>query len=117
VEYDLVTCHFPLSKDSLKRIAPILARNICRSLGSTATHLAHNALGVFAGSISFRGKIWDFSAPHAVLAAAGRQLVFLKNDPFPFRELASRPCDLPNLAGTKAFLRHALPLFENHARA
>jgi myo-inositol-1(or 4)-monophosphatase len=115
-EYEFVTCHFPIPQDSFDRIAPILMRNNCRSLGSAASHLSRNALGVFAGSISLRGKIWDFSAPYAVLAAAGRQLVFLKNDPFPFREITSRPSDLPNLAGTKAFLRHALPLFDGYAR-
>jgi myo-inositol-1(or 4)-monophosphatase len=114
--HDFATFHFPLTEEQTAILKPLLTRITGRALGSSAAHLAYNALGVFSGSVMFKGKIWDVAAGNALLVASGRQMVFLKKDPFPFRELPSHPDDLPNLAGTAAFLRFTLPLFETENR-
>ncbi|MDR0535307.1 MAG: inositol monophosphatase family protein [Puniceicoccales bacterium] len=111
-----VTMHFPLGDRYLTRLAPLLRHSTARCLGTSALHYAYNALGVFDGSFGCRGKVWDVAAGHALLAAVGRRMVFLEpKEPFPLREISSDPPSLVNLAGTEAYLRYTLPLFEDNA--
>jgi myo-inositol-1(or 4)-monophosphatase len=110
--HDFVSLHFPLPDEYLHRLEPLLRFCTARCMGSSATHLTYNALGCFTGSFSLRGKVWDVAAGHAILAGAGRRVIFPKTDPFPLREISNDPPSLPHLAGTEAFLRFALPLFQ-----
>jgi myo-inositol-1(or 4)-monophosphatase len=106
-----VALPLPLQQHYLERLQPLLTRNPARALGSSATHLVLNALGIFEGCFSVRGKVWDIAAGHALLSATGRRVIYLETQPFPLRELTPTPPNLPLLAGTEAFLRFMLPLF------
>ncbi|MDR2863729.1 MAG: inositol monophosphatase [Puniceicoccales bacterium] len=110
-----VTLHFPQSAENLRRLAPLLSHSTGRCLGSAALHFVYNVLGVVDGSFCHSGKVWDIAAGHAQLAAVGRRMIFLETDPFPLHALLPKPPNLPNLAGTEAFLRFTLPLFEKTA--
>ncbi|MDR1497534.1 MAG: inositol monophosphatase [Puniceicoccales bacterium] len=107
----IVSLSLPLSERYLKCLSPLLTRNPARCFGSAATNLTYTALSVFDGSFSMRCKVWDISAGHALLAGAGRQIVYLEAQPFPLRELTASPPNFPFLAGTEAFLRFTVPLF------
>lgn len=107
---ELVSLHLPIREEYSLQLSPLLQRNTGRCLGSSALHLAYNALGHFSGSFSHSTKVWDLAAGHAVLAAVGRRMIFLGPGPFPLRSLPPRPPNLPNIAGTEAFLRFTLPL-------
>ena len=107
---ELVSLHLPIKENYLLQLSPLLQRNTGRCLGSSALHLAYNALGYFSGSFSHNTKVWDLAAGHAVLAAVGRRMVFTEVDPFPLRSLPPKPPNLPNIAGTEAFLHFTLPL-------
>lgn len=109
---EFVSFHFPMDDEYLRRLAPLLKYSTVRCMGSSAIHLAYNALGLLSGSFAHRGKVWDVAAGHAVLAGAGRRVVFTRTDPFPLRSIAHEPPCVPHLAGTEAFLRFALPLFK-----
>jgi myo-inositol-1(or 4)-monophosphatase len=111
----MVTLHLPQPADTLRRLTPLLEYSTVRCLGSAATHFTYNVLGVFDGSFFSSCKVWDIAAGHALLAAVGRRMVFLKTEPFPLRSFPPVAVPLPNLAGTEAFLRFTLPLFEKPA--
>lgn len=108
----LVTFHFPMPEEHLRKVTPLLLRNTARCLGSAALNLAYNALGHFDGAVDHNTKVWDIAAAHALLAAAGRRMVFLVPDPFPLRQFSPQPENLIFLAGNENFLRDALPLLK-----
>ncbi len=108
----LVTFHFPMPEEYLRKLTPLLLKNTARCLGSAALNLAYNALGHFDGGVDHNTKVWDIAAAHALLAAAGRRMVFLEREPFPLRQFSPRPENLVFLAGGENFLRAALPLLK-----
>jgi len=115
-----VTIHLPVPPAFAGPVERLMRGSTGRAFGSAAIHFAYNALGIFDGSLTIKGKVWDLAAGHALLSAVGRRTLFLGTDPFPLRELSATPPNLPCIAGTEAFLRFALPLFtgpENNAHA
>lgn len=106
-EHSLISLHFPLRQHELLELTPFTSVNALRCQGSAALNLAYNAFGAIDGSIDHFTRVWDIAAAYAMLIAAGREIVFLKNKPFPLREISA---DMPKLrwfAGTRSFLARA----------
>lgn len=81
----LIGLHFPLSETDLTALAPLLAKAKVRSFGSIALATALTATGYLAGMFETKGHLWDYAAGVALLLAAGRELAFQGQAPFPLR--------------------------------
>ena len=106
-EHSLISLHFPLKQHELLELAPLTSVNALRCQGSAALNLAYNAFGAVDGSIDHFTRVWDIAAAYAMLLAAGRRIVFLKNKPFPLREISADMPKLRWIAGTRGFLARA----------
>ena len=105
--HSLISVHFPLKPHEIMELMPLITVNALRCQGAAALNLAYNAFGALDGSIDHFTRVWDIAAACAMLSAAGRKIVFLKNNPFPLREISA---DMPKLrwfAGTRAFMSRA----------
>lgn len=110
----LVSFHFPMKGRHFAVASDFLATNPVRCSGSCALNLAYNALGRLDGSADHNTKVWDVAAACALLAASGRRIVFLGEQPFPLRRFTKAPANLAFLCGTDAFLTRATRLYEDH---
>lgn len=52
-------------------------------------------------------RVWDVAAAYAMLIAAGRKIVFIKNKPFPLRQISAEMPKLRWYAGTRSFIARA----------
>lgn len=109
----LVSFHFPMKAPHFAVAADFLATNPVRCSGSCALNLAYNALGRLDGSADHNTKVWDVAAACALLAAAGRRIVFLGEQPFPLRRFTETPARLVFVCGSEAFIARALALYAN----
>lgn len=64
------------------RAMPLPWPGKCRSLGSTAAHLAHVAAGGGAATVIGRWAMWDVGCGVLLVSEAGRQVIDLTGDPF-----------------------------------
>lgn len=103
----IIGMHFPLGKEGLPRITPLLERFRVRSLGSGALNLTYTALGLLDGCIDYKVKVWDVAAAVALLRAAGRSIVFLEANPFPLADFHVNSPFLPLFAGSVEFCAEA----------
>lgn len=103
-EHSLISLHFPLKQHELLELTPITSVNALRCQGSAALNLAYNAFGAIDGSIDHFTRVWDIAAAYAMLIAAGRKIVFIKNKPFPLRQISSEMPKLRWFAGTRSFI-------------
>lgn len=108
----LVSFHFPMKDVHFTVAASFLATNPIRCSGSCALNLTYNALGILDGSGDHNTKVWDVAAACALLAASGRRIVFLGEQPFPLRSFAVKPARLTFVCGSSGFLARALELYE-----
>lgn len=106
-EHSLISLHFPLKQHELLELAPLTSVNALRCQGAAALNLAYNAFGAIDGSIDHFTRVWDIAAAYAMLIAAGREIVFVKNKPFPLREISAEMPKLRWFAGTRSFLARA----------
>jgi myo-inositol-1(or 4)-monophosphatase len=81
----MVAVHFPLAAGRGAQLTALLEQYRVRSLGSAALHLAYSALGRLDGFFDEKVRIWDIAAGLALLAAAGKQVRWLSDQPFPLR--------------------------------
>ena len=96
--------HFPLPAEQTLALHDLLSTYRVRSLGSAALNLAYTALGFLDGCVDFKVKVWDLAAGHALMEAAGRQMVYLEASPFPLQQFHAHAPNLPFCAGTPAAL-------------
>lgn len=76
-----------------------LDRYVCRSLGSTALHLAWVAAGRLDAALADNPRLWDLAAGWALLRAARRDMVKLDGTPiFPLDVAAYAGEELPLVA-------------------
>lgn len=81
----MIGFHSPYDK-TYARHAQTLVENIkIRGLGSSTLHLAYVAVGILDGTVDHNVKVWDIAAAVPLCLAAGGEVQFLKNDPFPLR--------------------------------
>lgn len=100
----VVGVHFPLPANQLETFAPMLSKLRLRSLGSGALNLAYTAMGVLDGCIDFKVKVWDIAAAAALMSAVGREIRFLRNEPFPLAEFHADALGIAYVAGSPAFM-------------
>ncbi len=96
--------HFPVKRETLLALAPLLTVNPFRCQGSAALNLAYNAFGAIDGSIDFKTKVWDIAAAYAMLIASGRAIRFIKNNPFPLKNICHKMPAIQWFAGTTYFM-------------
>ena len=106
-EHSLISLHFPLKQHELLELTPFTSVNALRCQGSAALNLAYNAFGAIDGSIDHFTRVWDIAAAYAMLIAAGRKIVFIKNKPFPLRQISAEMPKLRWYAGTRSFIARA----------
>jgi len=100
----IIALHFPLPEGRADTLKPILEHFRVRSLGSAALHLAYVALGRLDGVFDERVRLWDIAAAVALLQAAGLEIRFLGNSPFPVRRVVLKGPYIQYFAGTPDFL-------------
>ncbi|MGF1452466.1 MAG: inositol monophosphatase family protein [Opitutales bacterium] len=98
--------HFPLKAEELAALGPLLKTYRVRSFGSSALNLALAALGKLDGAYDGKVHVWDIAAGCALIEAAGGEVCFLRNDPFPLQLFHVRAPHLRLIAGSPAFLAH-----------
>lgn len=108
----LVSFHFPMKEPHWNVAEAFLRTNPIRCSGSCALNLTYNALGILDGSADHNTCVWDIAAACALLAAAGRRIVFLKTQPFPLRRFEQTPVKLAFVSGSTGYLEKALGLYE-----
>jgi myo-inositol-1(or 4)-monophosphatase len=101
----IVALHFPLPRERVGQLAPLLETYRVRSLGSASLHLAYVALGRIDGAFDERVRLWDVAAACALLQAGGQQIRFLDASPFPVRELKTDSPFIRYIAGSEGFLQ------------
>jgi myo-inositol-1(or 4)-monophosphatase len=100
----IVAVHFPLPAGRTGDFARLLETYSVRSLGSAALHLAYTALGRLDGSLEEGARIWDIAAAVCLMQAAGKDIRFLGQCPFPFRSFAMKDPFIRYMAGNLQFL-------------
>lgn len=100
----IVGLHFPLPQDRASQLAPLLERYRVRSLGSAALQLAYVALGRLDGALDERVRIWDIAAAVCLIMAAGREIRYLDESPFPLESFDPQGPFIRYMAGDTAFL-------------
>ncbi len=103
-EHSIISMHFPVKRETLLALAPLLTVNPFRCQGSAALNLAYNAFGAIDGSIDFKTKVWDIAAAYAMLIASGRAIRFIKNNPFPLKNICHKMPAIQWFAGTTYFM-------------
>ena len=101
----VVALHFPLPAGRTLQLQPMLEQYRVRSLGSAALHLAYLALGRIAGAIDERVRAWDIAAAVCLLEAAGLQIRYLDEPPFPLQRLDMQGPPIRYVAGVPAFMK------------
>jgi myo-inositol-1(or 4)-monophosphatase len=100
----IVALHFPLPEGRSGILAELLDGYRIRSLGSAALHLTYVALGRVDGSFDEKVRLWDIAAGVCLLLAAGMEIRFLTDDPFPVHGFHMNSPSLRYFAGSPAFL-------------
>lgn len=104
-EDEIIGVQFPLKKNTLDKIIPILERYKIRALGSS-TLLALLVRNYYLiGSVDMRAKIWDISAVYAFSLGTNRNFHFIENNPFPLEEFHPKTSKCPHIYGDKRFLK------------
>ncbi|MFT4900860.1 MAG: myo-inositol-1(or 4)-monophosphatase [Lentimonas sp.] len=106
----MVGLHFPIERNLLKQLEPILTKYRVRSLGSGALSAAYVATGYLTAVIDHRVKVWDIAAAHALCAAVGIHFYFIANAPFPLKSFHPRMDFCPYYAGTAEFVEELAAL-------
>ncbi len=101
----VIGVQFPLEAERLQRLEPLLREYRCRSLGSGTLIAAYTALGIFAGAVDYRVKVWDFAAAYAICGGSGREFQFIGESPFPMSAFHPKMAANPYYAGREEFCR------------
>lgn len=101
----IVSLHFPLKKEHIKKLDLILTNRI-RSLGSGTLSLAYTALGITEGCIDYTLKIWDFAAAYAILLGAKGSFVFIGESAFPMKKFSVNQPKIAFYAGSASFCEY-----------
>jgi myo-inositol-1(or 4)-monophosphatase len=100
----VIALHFPLPEGRSEGLSSLLETYRIRSLGSAALHLAYVALGRLDGALDERVRIWDIAAACALLGAAGKEIRFIGEQPFPAKAFALDAPFIRYYAGSPDFL-------------
>ncbi len=94
---------FPLPPSRVEALKPLLHKERIRSLGSGTMTGVYVALGLLAGAVDFRVKVWDIAAFMAFFEATGTQCFFPEGSPFPLRSFDPAMAPTPYVAGSQGF--------------
>lgn len=100
----IIGLHFPLPENRAAALAPLIEKYRVRSLGSAALQLLYVALGRIDASIDEKVRIWDIAGAVAILGAAGIEIHFLSEPPFPCNQLDMQASFIRYIAGSKEIL-------------
>ena len=100
----IAALHFPLPQARVSQLAELLQTYRLRSLGSATLHLAYVALGRLDGAMDEKIRLWDIAAAVCLVEAAGLEIRFLGENPFPVTRFSMKAPYLRYIAGNAAFL-------------
>jgi len=96
--------HFPVPAGRCERLQELLTKFRIRSLGSAALNFLYVALGKMDGTIDFKVKVWDIAGAVPILEAAGLEMHFLTDSPFPLKTFHADSPKLECYAGSSSFV-------------
>ncbi len=99
----MIGLHFPMKREQLAPLQPLLEKYRVRSLGSAALTIAYVATGYLTGAVDHRVRVWDIAAAYALCLGAGLEFKFFGESPFPLKEFHPKAPCIPFYTGTSAF--------------
>jgi myo-inositol-1(or 4)-monophosphatase len=102
--YSLIGFHSPVEKVYAAEGKQLIENFKIRGLGSSTLHLSYAAIGLLDGVVDHNNKVWDIAAACALCAAAGTQIHYLENPPFPMTEFTLKAKRIQYAAGNSAMV-------------
>ncbi|MDR1281409.1 MAG: inositol monophosphatase [Opitutaceae bacterium] len=100
--WTLLGFHSPTDRAYAKEAALIMEHFKIRGLGSSTLHLAYVAAGILGGTVDHNVRVWDIAAAVPLCLAAGGQVRYRSESPFPLRSFDLRMDRIRYLAGNAA---------------
>ncbi|MEY3774717.1 MAG: hypothetical protein RLZZ129_1497 [Verrucomicrobiota bacterium] len=109
----MIGFHSPYDKRYAPHAALLAGNYKLRGLGSSTLHLAYVATGLIDAVVDHNVKVWDIAAAVPLVLAAGGEVCFLAEAPFPLRQFDLRMGRIFYVAGSSAACRQLRGLLES----
>lgn len=108
----MIGIQFPMKKNLLDQIIPLLEKYKVRSIGSSTLIGTLVSKGYLWGALDTRCKVWDFAASYALNNATQRKTYFLEKNPFPLNEFHLDLPKFPYFCGEAGFCKEVKRLLD-----
>ena len=108
----MIGIQFPMKKNLLDQIIPLLEKYKVRSIGSSTLIGTLVSKGYLWGALDTRCKVWDFAASYALNNATQRKTYFLEKNPFPLNEFHLDLPKFPYFCGEADFCKEVKRLLD-----